>query len=171
MTRQEIVLRSNFLSEWTGQVTRVEPATGSTTGAPDVFLINQHCAGWVEFKSLDTGGKFEMRPAQRRWHRDFSQYSNASAFCILSTQGFWLINSKFALEDCRVIGSCIPWRSANPALLTLALRAVWFGEHFDGRILDDMIEPKIGDQHGHSEQEKQSNRPSRRAGGTLRIRS
>ena len=112
LARQEIDLRSKWLSEWTGQVTRVEPATGSTTGVPDTFLINAKSAGWLEFKVVGNGGTFEIRTPQRRWHRHFMEYSTASGFCILSTQGFWLINSRAAIEGQHVVGDCLPWDSA-----------------------------------------------------------
>ena len=161
--RPEIKLRAQWLTEWAGQVTRIEPTVGSTPGTPDTFLINDIIAGWVEFKTVGAGGEFEIRKEQLRWHRDFSRYSPFSTFCILSVQGWWLVPSIIALETPFVFGHPVPWEHTTGLMIASALKHYAFKQCvFNADILDEMIEPKrLGKNDG--KQEPQGNSSRKRA--------
>lgn len=141
MGREEFKLRSRWLAQWCGMVTRFEPTTGSTSGAPDTFCANVAVAGFVEFKVVEAGGVFDIRPSQVIWHTKYSSIQNNSCFCVLSGQGFWLIPSRVALKTQRVVGDPLNWEQVRGDILTYALRHTFSGRLFHRETVEHLIEP------------------------------
>jgi hypothetical protein len=143
MGRDEFKLRSRWLSQWCGMVTRIEPSTGSTFGAPDVHVANASVAGFVEFKVVEAGGTFSIRQNQRLWHAKYQRISPNSAFCIVCQQGFWMLPSKLALLHQRVYGPPMNWEALRPSILTFALKHVFAGGAFSYDTVEHLLEPLV----------------------------
>jgi hypothetical protein len=141
MGREELQLRARWLSQWSGMVTCIEPTTGSTFGAPDVHVANAAVDGFIEFKVLDEGGTFMMRQNQRIWHAKYQKLRANSGFCILCQQGFWMMQSRQALQEGRVHGEPVNWLDARPPILTFALRQIFHGSFFNRSSIEHLIEP------------------------------
>lgn len=100
MNRDEIEWRKKWLAFWLGHVTKVEPAIGSTIGAPDVILENAPFYTWVEFKVADDEGNFCVRTPQVRWHAKYLQAGNKTAlFVVMDKEGWWLFPSSVVVND------------------------------------------------------------------------
>jgi hypothetical protein len=160
MGREELKLRSRWLSQWCGMVTCIEPSIGSTFGAPDVHVANVVVDGFIEFKVLETGGTFKIRQNQRIWHAKYQRIRPNSAFCILCQQGFWLIPSKPALINQRVAGEPMNWEALRPSILTFALKHVFAGGSFNRSTVEHLLEPSVMEGVGCEEQARETCRTS-----------
>jgi hypothetical protein len=143
MGREEFKLRAKWLAHWCGMVTRFEPTTGSTAGAPDTHVANAAVAGFVEFKVVEAGGTFEMRQSQMIWHNKYSSIMPNSCFCVLCPQGFWLIPSKVAVRLQKVVGEPLNWDHLRGDILTFAIRHVFSGRVFHRGSVEHLIEPLV----------------------------
>jgi hypothetical protein len=141
MGREELQLRARWLSHWCGMVTRIEPTTGSTLGAPDVHLANESVDGFLEFKIVEPGGTFDIRQNQVVWHSRYVDFKSNSGFCVMCPQGFWMMPSKAALQLGRVIGEPFNWEAVRSSILTFALRRIFLGKAFNRDAVEHLIEP------------------------------
>jgi hypothetical protein len=90
--RPELAWRPDWLAEWPGHVSLIEPSIGSTFGVPDVSLVARGFdPGWNEFKWMDEDGRFVLRPEQRAWMRDFIRHSSRCAITVMNELGFLTI--------------------------------------------------------------------------------
>lgn len=159
MGREEFKLRSRWLANWRGMVTRFEPTTGSTSGAPDIHVANVAVAGFLEFKVVEPCGTFEIRPSQRVWHSKYASILPNSCFCVLSQQGFWLIPSKIAMKVQKVAGDPLNWDQVRGDVLTFAVRHAFNGRVFHRGSIEHLIEPLAvmrGVGHGNTKQIQRS---------------
>lgn len=154
MGREEFKLRAKWLSSFTGMVTCIEPAIGSTFGAPDTYLVNDSVDGFLEFKMIEVGGTFLMRQNQRIWHLKYQKYRANSGFCILSHQGFWIVPSKMACLDQHIKGEPLDWPSIKPGILTFALKQVFSGVLFNRDSVEHLIEPLAMKDNNNGEKAK-----------------
>jgi hypothetical protein len=122
-------------------VTRFEPTTGSTAGAPDTHVANAAVAGFVEFKVVEAGGVFDIRQSQLFWHTKYSSIMPNSCFCVMCPQGFWMIPSKLAVKTQRVVGEPLNWDHLRGDILTFAVRYSFAGRLFHRESVEHLIEP------------------------------
>ena len=149
MGREEFRLRAQWLAHWNGMVTRFEPTTGSTAGAPDTHIANPATAGFVEFKVVEAGGTFDLRPSQMLWHSRYSKMLLNSCICVLCQQGFWLIPSRMAVKEQIVVGEPLNWDQIKGILLTYAARHAFTGKVFNRDSIEHLIEPVVAGSGGN----------------------
>lgn len=113
-------------------VNRIEPATGSTYGLPDVLLVRGDLIHFVEFKALEADGLFSIRPKQRLWHKEFVQQSEASSFCIVNREGWWMMSSVKALERNQVTGAPVAWAHTTDRVVVDAVQFCRIGPRIYG---------------------------------------
>jgi hypothetical protein len=125
-------------------VNRIEPAVGSTSGIPDTLLVRQELLHFVEFKSLEGDGLFTIRPTQRLWHKAFCQHSEASSFCIVNQEGWWMMSSAKALERNQVVGLPVLWSHTTDRVVYDAVQLCRISPRIYGAAAFEGLKTTIG---------------------------